>query len=65
MVYLKNDLILLGLGGCVQNFMQSSNDAGEFSQLQNCWNPFPYTEPDHSRFNKELEELWINVNNDV
>ena len=62
MIFLKSDLILLGLGGSVQDFEQSSNDLGEFSKLKPCWTPFPYTEQDYSRYNKELEELWFNAN---
>ena len=52
---LNGDLVVAGLGGCVQNFVSKENDEGP---LTPCWDPYPYGEEDHSRFNQELDTLW-------
>ena len=47
---LAENLKIIGLGGCVQNFVQKSTNG----PLEKCWSPYPYTEENHSRFEKEL-----------
>ena len=52
-----DNLYVIGLGGCVQNFVQKDG----VGALEKCWDPFPYGEEDHSRFNADLDELWAKV----
>ena len=51
---LREHLVLVGLGGCVQDYVKK---AGE-DELKPCWDPFPYKDPDHRDFNEDLDELW-------
>ena len=54
---LMDNLIVVGLGGCVQDFVQE-NGVGE---LKPCWAPYPYYDRDHKKFNEHLDELWAAV----
>ena len=51
---LRNDLVIIGLGGCVQNKVQHNGEG----ELEDCWDPFPYRDKDHKEFNEDLDELW-------
>ena len=51
---LADGLVICGLGGSVQNFIQVDGKG----PLNTCWNPFPYKEENHSKFNEDLKQLW-------
>lgn len=50
---LRDDLVLLGLGGSVQNYMQV--DGGP---LEPCWSPYPYKAEAPYSFGDDLSALW-------
>ena len=51
---LRDNLVIIGLGGCVQDFVQENGEG----PLKPCWSPYPYFEADHKTFNQHLDELW-------
>lgn len=52
-IELAPNLLLSGLGGSIQDKEEDAN-----GKIQNCWAPFPYSEPGHDAFNKDLDQLW-------
>ena len=48
------DLVIMGLGGCVQNFSQKDGEENR----EKVWEPFPYKDEDHKEFNEALATLW-------
>ena len=54
MLKLRDDLVIIGLGGSVQDYVQQNGEG----PLEKCWSSFPYKDEDHADFNKDLEELW-------
>lgn len=51
---LRENLVVLGLGGCMQNHKQPKGQ-GPFEK---CWSPFPYGDDAKYSFKDDLNELW-------
>ena len=56
---LRDNLIVIGLGGCVKDFVQENGEG----PMKPCWlaNIYPYYELDHKTFNEHLDQLWMAV----
>ena len=53
---LRDNLVIIGLGGCVQCKIQRKGEG----ELEDCvfLDSFPYKDKDYKDFNQDLDELW-------
>ena len=51
---LHENLVIIGLGGSVQDFVQENGDG----PLKPCWKGFPYKDVEQKEFKNDLYQLW-------